>query len=46
MLHATKNPNQDQNNCGTGLSGVNPASGSPGTQVPPRYNMQLKNKPL
>lgn len=33
MLHVTTNPNQDQNNCGTGLSMINPALGSPGTQV-------------
>ena len=46
MLHATKNLNQDQNNCGTGLSEINPASGSPGTQAPPRYNTPFKNKPL
>lgn len=42
MLHVTTNPNQDRNKCGTGLSVISPASGSPGL----KYNMQLKIKPL
>lgn len=34
MLHTTKNLNQDQNNCGTGLSVINSAPENLRAQVP------------